>query len=45
MERGSRARRVMWETFVNMRDGVPKLDKILKEIQEHGEFISEINLI
>ncbi|XP_059816797.1 NACHT, LRR and PYD domains-containing protein 3-like [Hypanus sabinus] len=36
MEKGSRARRVMWETFVKMRTGVPKLDKILKEIQEHG---------
>ncbi|XP_072894085.1 NACHT, LRR and PYD domains-containing protein 3-like [Hemitrygon akajei] len=36
MEKGTRARRVMWETFVKMRIGVPKLDKILKEIQEHG---------
>ncbi|XP_072892451.1 NACHT, LRR and PYD domains-containing protein 12-like [Hemitrygon akajei] len=36
MEKGSSARRVMWETFVKMRIGVPKLDKILKEIQEHG---------
>ncbi|XP_072894963.1 uncharacterized protein [Hemitrygon akajei] len=36
MEKGSRAPRVMWETFVKMRIGVPKLDKILKEIQEHG---------
>ncbi|XP_059816980.1 NACHT, LRR and PYD domains-containing protein 3-like [Hypanus sabinus] len=36
MEKGSRARRVMWETFVKMRIDVPKLDKILKEIQEHG---------
>ncbi|XP_072891555.1 NACHT, LRR and PYD domains-containing protein 3-like [Hemitrygon akajei] len=36
MEKGSRARRVTWETFVKMRIGVPKLDKILKEIQEHG---------
>ncbi|XP_072892244.1 NACHT, LRR and PYD domains-containing protein 3-like [Hemitrygon akajei] len=36
MEKGSRARRVMWETFVKMRIGVRKLDKILKEIQEHG---------
>ncbi|XP_059818568.1 NACHT, LRR and PYD domains-containing protein 3-like [Hypanus sabinus] len=32
----SRAPRVMWETFVKMRIGVPKFDKILKEIQEHG---------
>ncbi|XP_072894848.1 NACHT, LRR and PYD domains-containing protein 12-like isoform X2 [Hemitrygon akajei] len=36
MEKGFRARRVMWETFVKMRIGVPELDKILKEIQEHG---------
>ncbi|XP_062895838.1 NACHT, LRR and PYD domains-containing protein 3-like isoform X1 [Mobula hypostoma] len=36
MEKGSRARRVMWETFVKMRIGVPKIDKILKEIQAHG---------
>ncbi|XP_072891315.1 NACHT, LRR and PYD domains-containing protein 12-like [Hemitrygon akajei] len=36
MEKGSRARRVMWETFVKMQIGVPKLDEILKEIQEHG---------
>ncbi|XP_072894511.1 NACHT, LRR and PYD domains-containing protein 3-like isoform X1 [Hemitrygon akajei] len=36
MERGARARRVMWESFVKMRNGAPKLDKILKEIQEHG---------
>ncbi|XP_059817077.1 NACHT, LRR and PYD domains-containing protein 3-like isoform X1 [Hypanus sabinus] len=36
MEKGSRAPRVMWETFVKMRIGVPKLDKILKEIQIYG---------
>ncbi|XP_072894196.1 NACHT, LRR and PYD domains-containing protein 3-like isoform X2 [Hemitrygon akajei] len=36
MEKGSCARRVMWETFVKMRNGVPELDKILKEIQEQG---------
>ncbi|XP_062896299.1 NACHT, LRR and PYD domains-containing protein 3-like [Mobula hypostoma] len=36
MEKGSSARRVMWETFVKMRIGVAKFDKILKEIQEHG---------
>ncbi|XP_051896866.1 NACHT, LRR and PYD domains-containing protein 12-like [Pristis pectinata] len=35
-EKGSQARRVMWETFVKMRNGVPKLNKILKEIQEYG---------
>ncbi|XP_067916239.1 NACHT, LRR and PYD domains-containing protein 3-like isoform X2 [Heterodontus francisci] len=36
MEKGSRVRRLMWESFVKMRHGVPKLDKILKEIQELG---------
>ncbi|XP_059814855.1 NACHT, LRR and PYD domains-containing protein 3-like [Hypanus sabinus] len=36
MEKGSHAWRVMWETFVKMRIGVPKFDKILKEVQEHG---------
>ncbi|XP_067915981.1 NACHT, LRR and PYD domains-containing protein 3-like isoform X1 [Heterodontus francisci] len=36
MEKGSRAGRAMWESFVKMRHGVPKLDKILKEIQELG---------
>ncbi|XP_072893437.1 NACHT, LRR and PYD domains-containing protein 3-like [Hemitrygon akajei] len=36
MEKGSRARRVMWETFVKMQIGAPKLDKILKEIQIYG---------
>ncbi|XP_072911433.1 uncharacterized protein [Hemitrygon akajei] len=33
MEKGSRARRVMWEMFLKMRNCVPKLDKILNEIQ------------
>ncbi|XP_067835951.1 NACHT, LRR and PYD domains-containing protein 3-like isoform X2 [Heptranchias perlo] len=36
MEKGSRARRVMWESFVKMHHTVPKLDKILKEMQELG---------
>ncbi|GCB77419.1 hypothetical protein scyTo_0018469 [Scyliorhinus torazame] len=36
MEKGSRARRVMWESFGKVRHGVPKLNKILKVIQEHG---------
>ncbi|XP_072893994.1 NACHT, LRR and PYD domains-containing protein 3-like [Hemitrygon akajei] len=36
MEKGSRAPRVMWETFVKMRIGVRNLDKILKEIQIYG---------
>ncbi|XP_067836520.1 NACHT, LRR and PYD domains-containing protein 3-like [Heptranchias perlo] len=36
MEKGSRARRVMWESFVKMHHAIPKLDKILKEMQELG---------
>ncbi|XP_078057474.1 NACHT, LRR and PYD domains-containing protein 3-like [Mustelus asterias] len=36
MGKGSRARRVMWESFERMRHGVPKLNKILKETQELG---------
>ncbi|XP_067881563.1 NACHT, LRR and PYD domains-containing protein 12-like [Heterodontus francisci] len=36
MEKGSQARRVMWESFVKMRHVVPKLEKILKEILERG---------
>uniref|UniRef100_UPI00398E3DA6 NACHT, LRR and PYD domains-containing protein 3-like n=1 Tax=Pristiophorus japonicus TaxID=55135 RepID=UPI00398E3DA6 len=38
MGKGSGARRVMWESFVNMRLGVPKLDKVLREVEEHGFF-------
>ncbi|XP_038656752.1 NACHT, LRR and PYD domains-containing protein 3-like isoform X2 [Scyliorhinus canicula] len=34
MEKGALARRVMWESFVTMHRSVPKLDKILKEMQE-----------
>ncbi|XP_043535975.1 NACHT, LRR and PYD domains-containing protein 3-like isoform X1 [Chiloscyllium plagiosum] len=36
MEKGSQAQRVMWESFVKMRHGLPKLDKLLKTIEEHG---------
>uniref|UniRef100_UPI00398EEF4F NACHT, LRR and PYD domains-containing protein 12-like isoform X3 n=1 Tax=Pristiophorus japonicus TaxID=55135 RepID=UPI00398EEF4F len=36
MEKGSKAQRVMWESFVKMCHRLPKLNKILKEIQEHG---------
>ncbi|XP_078087478.1 NACHT, LRR and PYD domains-containing protein 3-like [Mustelus asterias] len=36
MAKGSLAQRVMWASFVHMRHSVPKLDKILKEIQELG---------
>ncbi|XP_067916241.1 NACHT, LRR and PYD domains-containing protein 3-like isoform X2 [Heterodontus francisci] len=34
MEKGSRVRRLMWESFVKMCHRLPKLEKILKEIQE-----------
>ncbi|XP_072892755.1 NACHT, LRR and PYD domains-containing protein 3-like [Hemitrygon akajei] len=36
MGKGSRARREMWESFVKMRIMLPKLDRILKEIEELG---------
>ncbi|XP_072131558.1 LOW QUALITY PROTEIN: NACHT, LRR and PYD domains-containing protein 3-like [Mobula birostris] len=36
MGKGSRARRAMWESFVTWRTELPKLDKVLKEIQELG---------
>ncbi|XP_069749998.1 NACHT, LRR and PYD domains-containing protein 12-like [Narcine bancroftii] len=36
MGKGSLARRAMWQSFVKLRNEVPKLDKILKEIQELG---------
>ncbi|XP_072892471.1 NACHT, LRR and PYD domains-containing protein 3-like isoform X2 [Hemitrygon akajei] len=36
MGKGSRARWVMWESFVTWRTELPKLDKILREIQELG---------
>ncbi|XP_020392482.2 NACHT, LRR and PYD domains-containing protein 3-like isoform X2 [Rhincodon typus] len=36
MEKGCQALRVLWESFINMRHRLPKLDKMLKEIQEHG---------
>ncbi|XP_062892774.1 uncharacterized protein LOC134339917 [Mobula hypostoma] len=35
-EKGCRARRAMWDTFLKMRTGVPNLDEILKEIQQPG---------
>ncbi|XP_059815862.1 NACHT, LRR and PYD domains-containing protein 3-like [Hypanus sabinus] len=34
--KGSRARRAMWESFEMWRTELPKLDRILKEIQELG---------
>ncbi|XP_072132938.1 NACHT, LRR and PYD domains-containing protein 3-like [Mobula birostris] len=36
MGKGSRARRAMWESFMTWRTELPKLDKILREIQELG---------
>ncbi|XP_062896045.1 NACHT, LRR and PYD domains-containing protein 3-like [Mobula hypostoma] len=36
MGKGSRARRAMWESFVMWRTELPKLDRILREIQELG---------
>ncbi|XP_072894004.1 NACHT, LRR and PYD domains-containing protein 3-like [Hemitrygon akajei] len=34
--KGSQARRAMWESFVTWRSELPKLDRILREIQELG---------
>ncbi|XP_072131398.1 NACHT, LRR and PYD domains-containing protein 3-like [Mobula birostris] len=36
MGKGSQARRAMWESFVTWRTELPKLDRILREIQELG---------
>ncbi|XP_072892006.1 NACHT, LRR and PYD domains-containing protein 3-like [Hemitrygon akajei] len=36
MGKGFQARRAMWESFVTWRTELPKLDRILKEIQEFG---------
>ncbi|XP_072130978.1 NACHT, LRR and PYD domains-containing protein 3-like isoform X2 [Mobula birostris] len=36
MGKGSQTRRMMWESFVQMRTELPELDKILKELQELG---------
>ncbi|XP_078059765.1 NACHT, LRR and PYD domains-containing protein 3-like [Mustelus asterias] len=36
MEKGSRARRMMWESFVKMHHSLRKLGTILREIQELG---------
>ncbi|XP_062892741.1 NACHT, LRR and PYD domains-containing protein 3-like [Mobula hypostoma] len=36
MGKDSRARRAMWESFEKMQNELPKLDKILKEIQDLG---------
>ncbi|XP_048406304.2 NACHT, LRR and PYD domains-containing protein 3-like isoform X1 [Stegostoma tigrinum] len=45
MGKGSVARKMMWECFVNMRHRLPKLDKILNEIQELGlEAFEKMNM-
>ncbi|XP_072892302.1 NACHT, LRR and PYD domains-containing protein 3-like [Hemitrygon akajei] len=36
MGKGCRIQRAMWDSFVKMRTELPKLDKILKEIQKFG---------
>eukprot|EP00061_Rhincodon_typus_P014240 g41147.t1 len=36
MEKGSQAQRVMWQSLVKLRHGVPKLDEILKEMEHLG---------
>ncbi|XP_072893671.1 NACHT, LRR and PYD domains-containing protein 3-like [Hemitrygon akajei] len=36
MGKGSRARKAMWQSLVTWRTELPKLDRILKEIQELG---------
>ncbi|XP_072892059.1 NACHT, LRR and PYD domains-containing protein 3-like [Hemitrygon akajei] len=37
MEKGSGARRVMWESFVKLHHHLPKLSRILNEIRECGD--------
>ncbi|XP_072894944.1 NACHT, LRR and PYD domains-containing protein 3-like [Hemitrygon akajei] len=37
MEKGSGARRVMWESFVKLHHHLPKLSRILNEIREQGD--------
>ncbi|XP_072893009.1 NACHT, LRR and PYD domains-containing protein 3-like [Hemitrygon akajei] len=37
MEKGSGARRLMWESFVKLRHNLPKLSRILNEIRERGD--------
>ncbi|XP_059811466.1 NACHT, LRR and PYD domains-containing protein 3-like [Hypanus sabinus] len=41
MEKGAQTRRVMWESFEKMQNQLPKLDKILKGILEHGPVLNE----
>eukprot|EP00062_Callorhinchus_milii_P026748 gi/632989222/ref/XP_007883533.1/ PREDICTED: uncharacterized protein LOC103172597 isoform X1 [Callorhinchus milii] len=45
MGKGYQARRVMWECFVKMRPTLPKLNKIMTEIQEHGaSLLNEVTI-
>ncbi|XP_062895925.1 LOW QUALITY PROTEIN: NACHT, LRR and PYD domains-containing protein 12-like [Mobula hypostoma] len=37
MEKGSEARRMMWESFVKLHHHLPKLSRILDEIRERGD--------
>ncbi|XP_059818671.1 NACHT, LRR and PYD domains-containing protein 3-like [Hypanus sabinus] len=37
MEKGSGARRVMWESFLKLHHHLPKLSRILNEIRERGD--------
>ncbi|XP_059816616.1 NACHT, LRR and PYD domains-containing protein 3-like [Hypanus sabinus] len=37
MEKGSGARKVMWESFVKLHHHLPKLSRILEEIRERGD--------
>ncbi|XP_072891997.1 NACHT, LRR and PYD domains-containing protein 3-like isoform X2 [Hemitrygon akajei] len=39
--KGSRTRKAMWESFVIWRTELPKLDRILREIQEQGPDLHE----
>ncbi|XP_048459341.1 NACHT, LRR and PYD domains-containing protein 3-like isoform X2 [Rhincodon typus] len=40
IEKDAGARRMMWKSFVKMRNGVPKLDKILAEIEQIGPSVA-----
>ncbi|XP_042202095.1 NACHT, LRR and PYD domains-containing protein 3-like [Callorhinchus milii] len=45
MGKGSQARKVMWESFVKMRLTLPKLNKIMTEIQQQGaSLVDEVTI-
>eukprot|EP00062_Callorhinchus_milii_P026322 gi/632988295/ref/XP_007883030.1/ PREDICTED: NACHT, LRR and PYD domains-containing protein 3-like [Callorhinchus milii] len=45
MGKGSQARKVMWESFVKMRPILPKLNKIMTEIQQQGaSLVDEVTI-